>query len=410
MSLGMGPGNALHMHNETPTGNASLTWVRGNHTYKAGGEVRFEGYNAYNQTYTNGWMTFSPIETGEPALNGVPLAGGSVGYGYASFLLGAVDNGFTGVPSNTRVGSNAWAWFVQDSWKVTRKLTLDYGLRYDFSTYLAEQYGRLANFGPGTPNPAAGGRLGAVVFDGHLPGRCGCNIASNYPYAYGPRIGLAYQITPKLVLRTGAGVTYAKTDDNNQVSFSTGSQNRYNSPSYGDPAFLMKNGMRYKIVWPNFYTGQLPLPGTLSAPLLAFDRHSGRPARQIQWSFGLQREIGRDIVVEAAYVGNRGAYWSASAMVQPNQNRPAALLADGLDINSQAARTLLASPIGSSLAIQSGYGTLPYAGFPATASVAQSLRPFPQFTTPIYNYPPWATPGTTRFKPKRPNACRMVWT
>ena len=99
----------------------------------------------------------------------------------------------------------------------------------------------------------------------------------------------------------------------------------------------MKNGMPYKIVWPNFYTGQLPLPGTLSAPLLAFDRHTGRPARQIQWSFGLQREIGRDIVVEAAYVGNRGAYWSASAMVQPNQNRPTGC--------SRTDSTLIARPL-----------------------------------------------------------------
>ena len=131
MSLGMGPGNAISLHNPVPTGNTSLTWVRGNHTYKAGGEVRFEGYIAYNQTYTNGWMTFSPNQTGLPSLNGANLGGGNVGYSYASFLLGAVNNGFTGVPTTTRVGSHSFAWFVQDSWKVTRKLTLDYGLRYD---------------------------------------------------------------------------------------------------------------------------------------------------------------------------------------------------------------------------------------------------------------------------------------
>ena len=79
----------------------------------------------------------------------------------------------------------------------------------------------MQDFGPSTPNPSAGGRLGAVVFDGYLPGRCQCHIASNYPFAYGPRLGVAYQIVPSLVFRAGAGVSYAKTDDNNQLSFST---------------------------------------------------------------------------------------------------------------------------------------------------------------------------------------------
>lgn len=386
MSLGMGPGNAIHLVNTVPTANASLTWVRDNHTYKAGGEVRFEGYVAFNQTYTNGWMTFSPVETGLPSLNGVALAG-SVGYNYASFLLGRVDNGFTGVPTNTRVGSHSFSWFIQDSWKVTRKITLDYGLRYDFGTYLKEQYGRMADFSPSTPNPSAGGRLGATVFDGYGPGHCQCNIASNYPFAFGPRIGLAYQITSKTVLRTGAGVSYYKTDDNNSLSFSTGSQNRYSAPSYGDPAFVMAQGMPYQITWPNYDPGQLPLPGTLAAPLIAFDRHSGRPARTLSWSFGLQREIAKDLVVEAAYVANRGVWWSASAMVQPNQNTVASLAADGFDLSNAADRAVLSSPITSAAAIARGL-TLPYPGFPPGASVAQALRPFPQFTTPIFNYPP----------------------
>jgi hypothetical protein len=285
------------------------------------------------------------------------------------------------------VGSHSFSYFVQDSWKVTRRLTLDYGLRYDFGTYLQSQYGLLANFGPSTPNPSAGGRQGATVFDGYLPGRCQCHLASNYPFAYGPRIGLAYQINPKTVLRTGAGVSYYKTDDNNSLSFSTGSQNRYSAPSYGYPAFVMAQGMPYKITWPNFDPGQLPLPGTVSAPLLAIDREAGRPARTLSWSFGLQREIARDLVVEASYVANRGVWWSASAMIQPNQNTVASLAADGFDLSNPADRAVLSSPITSAAAIARGL-TLPYPGFPAGASVAQALRPYPQFTTPIFNYPP----------------------
>src|SRR5262249_31006581 len=153
---------------------------------KAGGEMIVEGYPAFNQTYANAWIVFSAVESGLPSTNGQSLQGGSTGFPYASFLLGGVDNGFVGVPSKSRMGSHAFSWFVQDSWKVTRNLTLDYGLRYDFQTYLREQYGRIAYFSASTPNPGVGGRLGAVAFDGSLPGHCMCDIAHNYPYAYGP--------------------------------------------------------------------------------------------------------------------------------------------------------------------------------------------------------------------------------
>jgi outer membrane receptor protein involved in Fe transport len=109
------------------------------------------------QTYSNGWLVFSAIESGLPSTNGQALSGGSVGFPYASFLLGGVENGFIGVPSRSRLGSHAFSWFVQDSWKVTRKLTLDYGLRYDFQSYLREEHGRIPYFSASTPNPSAGG-------------------------------------------------------------------------------------------------------------------------------------------------------------------------------------------------------------------------------------------------------------
>ena len=376
----MGPGSIAKLQNYKPTANASLTWVRNNHTYKAGGEMIIEGYPAYNQTYANGWMTFSPIESGLPSTNGQSLAGGSVGFPYASFLLGGVDNGFIGVPSKSRLGSHAFSWFVQDSWKVTRRLTLDYGLRYDFQSYLKEEYGRIPYFSAGTANPAAGGRLGAVAFDGYGPGHCNCDIAHNYPFAYGPRIGLAYQITSKTVLRAGAGVSYYKTSENGLNSFSTGSQYIYTSPTYGTPAYTLQSGVPYQITWPNFNPGQVPLPGTIGSPSQQIDPHAGRPARIMQWSIGLQREIGHNVVVEANYVGNRGAWWSSAYIICPNCIDQATLNHYGLSLNSAADLQLLGSPLNSSTAIARGFSNPPYPGFPLTASVAQALRPFPQFS------------------------------
>ena len=374
----IGPGTANRQENTKPTANTSLTWVRNNHTYKAGGEVRVEGFVAKSRTYANAYLVFDPSETGLPALSGVGLPA-TVGFNYASFLLGSPDHGFIGVPSDTRVGSHNLSGFVQDTWKVTRKLTIDYGLRYDFETYPKEQYGRTAIFSPSTPNPAAGGRLGAVAFDGSGPGHCDCSLAHNYPFAFGPRIGLAYQLGSKTVLRVGSGISYGRTDDNNALSSVTGSLQLYQTASYGDPAYLMSTGLPYHVVFPNLDPGQTPLPGTTNSPQVQLDQNAGRPPRIFQWSIGAQREISKNIVVEAAYVGNRGAWWNSNYMVNPNLMTAAMYAAVGLDINNPADQQLITSPINSQLAASRGFNKLPYAGFPAGATVGQSLRPFPQF-------------------------------
>ena len=109
-----GPGNQIHLIYRKPTANTSLTWVRNNHTYKLGGEMMVDGYQNFNETYSMGWLNYSPNETGLPALNGVSLAS-TVGFAYASFLVGAVDNGFSGVPAVTHMGAHSLSYFVQDS-------------------------------------------------------------------------------------------------------------------------------------------------------------------------------------------------------------------------------------------------------------------------------------------------------
>ncbi len=374
----MGPAQAVQLNYTKPTGTASLTWVHNNHTFKVGAETILNGYVAFNRTYSNAWIAFSPNETGLPSLNGVSLPG-TVGFNYASFLLGRVDNGYAAIPTKTRMGSHGISWFIQDSWKVTRKLTLDYGLRYDFQTYLKEQYGRYGVFSPSTPNPSVGGLPGALIFEGHGNGRCNCSFAHNYPWAFGPRLGLAYQMLPKTVLRIGAGISYSKPDDNNSLSLSTGSQQIYSTASYGDPAYLMRDGLPYTINWPNFNPGQIPLPGTTSSPSQLFDQNAGRPARQLQWSIGIQREVFPNLMVEADYVGNRGVWWNAPFLLNPNILTPQILSAHGLDINDPNDLKLLALPINSPTAIARGFGNPPYPGFPMTSTVAQSIRPFPQF-------------------------------
>src|SRR5262249_20770115 len=125
---------------EKPTGNVNMTWVKGNHTYKFGGDTTLQGYPTHNRWRANGNFQFGRSQTGNPWENGQALNVASpTGSVYASFLMGLPDSLSLAQPTFTRLGGHAFAFFAQDDWKVTRKLTIGYGLRYDFQTYLREQ-------------------------------------------------------------------------------------------------------------------------------------------------------------------------------------------------------------------------------------------------------------------------------
>src|SRR5262249_22937490 len=117
------------------------------------------------------------------------------------------------------------------------------------------------------------------------------------------------------------------------------------------------------------------------------DPSAGRPPRQSQWSIGIQREITRDLVAEASYVGNRGVWWQAPGLVNVNAITPQILSAHGIDLSKTADQSLLTSLVTSATAVSRGI-TLPYTGFPTNQTVAQSLRPFPQFGTIPVSGPP----------------------
>ena len=367
------------IHSWRPSGNVSMTWIHSNHTYKAGAEAIVGNYSYGQQSTTRGLFAFSNQSTSDSALFGQTIPGSAViGFPYASFLLGAVNSATVGAPTDQHMGEKSYALFLQDTWKITRKFTLDYGLRWDYQTYLREGAGRMPSFSPTTLNPTIG-RLGATIFDGFLPGRCQCNFASNYPFAIGPRLGAAYQITSKTVFRAGIGLVYAKTAAYDNLTI-IGNDQSLTGPGQFIPALYLKNGVTVPTTWPNLDPGQFPTPGTVSAPAnyANIDPNAGRPARQLQWSIGLQREIHKDLVVEATYVGNRGAWWLAPNMVAYNAITPQLLASYGLDINNAADRTLLQSNILSPAVIAKGF-KLPYATFPTAQTLDQALRPFPQF-------------------------------
>ncbi len=388
----MGP-NGLYNNGQTqslmikPTYNGSISWVRNDHTFKFGGEGYVAGYPNINRGRTDGLYNFSANQTSLPYLNAASLRGKPIGFPYASFLLGLVDNADVASISNPRLGKKQVAFFAQDSWKITRRLTLDYGLRWDYGSYQREQYGRMPSFSPTTPNPSVGGRLGGVIFEGSGPGRCNCDFAQNYKYAFGPRLGMAYQINRKTVFRAGWGISYGTTADNNQGTQMITAGNPIYPATFGDAAMVLSTGLPRtadQIAWPKYDAGLYPLKG--NPAIVAFpnglgliDPNAGRPPRVFQWSAGIQREISQNLAVEVSYVGNRGAWWQANGLVDYNGITQSRLASFNLDLNNAADRTLLLSKLSDPIASQRGFNTPPYQGFPLSQTVAQSLRPFPQF-------------------------------
>jgi hypothetical protein len=388
--VGIGSEAGTNAITQSPSFNTSATWIQGNHTFKFGGEFRVEAFPPIVDGNTLGVYNFAANETGQPFQN-VAVAGSNVGLGYASFLLGLVDNTSISNPTHPHMGKTVFGTYAQDSWKITRRLTFDYGFRYDYATYLREGLGRAPDFSPSTANPSVGGILGAAVYDGSGPGRCNCSIAHNYPLAFAPRLGAAYQLNNKTVIRAGFGIVYNSTEANNNAAGGLAGSNASTPQSlFGTPVTTLAAGYPsngYPPSWPNYSAGQYPTSAPIPGPFLGafMDENAGRPPRQYQWSVGVQREITRDMVFEAAYVANRGVWWQAPGLLNLDAITPARLQAVGLDINNANDRTLLTSLLSSSAAAARGFNKAPYPGFPVGQTVAQALRPYPQFTSiPVY--------------------------
>jgi hypothetical protein len=395
MSLSIGPAHGTMYPTTKPTATASVTWVRNNHTYKFGGDWRIDAFTNRSRGTSNGSFSFASTQTGLPSTEQQPLQGGGVGLAYASFLLGRVSSATVGPVRDPQFRHSSTAFYAQDTWKITRRLTVDYGLRRDYASAPHELWNRWSMFGPTVPNPAAGGLLGGTVYEGYGPGRCNCRFSDTYPYAFGPRLAVAYQILPKTVLRVGWGLVYSHPV---VLDFFGGSLNgvgyntlNFATTTYGEAAVLLKNGLQYNradLYAATLNPGDRPTPGQTNSPGNLIDRHAGRPGRSTQINISLQREVTPNLVVEAAYVANRGVWLQGRTatgtaddpqLVDFNAMSAARLRAFGLDVANSADQSLLRSTIGSSTAASRGFNKLPYPGFPTTATVAQSLRPYPQF-------------------------------
>lgn len=335
-----------------------VTKISGNHTLKFGADVRKLSYANFQVSAPSGSFNFPA------SLTGNPQATSGTGSGFATFLLGQVGSGALQVNAFPTFIGHSYAFFAGDDWKVTRRLTLNLGLRYDFQSPPVERRGLSSNFDPSGPNPVNANLMGKMEFARHDYGDA---VWSPNRKNIGPRIGFAYDLggQGKTVLRGGYGILYTQTFGQAFISSSNGFSTTSNYLPPGNnanfAAFQLQNG-------PPFIDQPLGAalgPGAfLGSAVTLEETHRGTPYVQ-QWNFGVQRELPGGWMVEAAYAGNRGIHLYSSGY-QYDDLDPR-YLSLGLSLQNQAPNPLA--------------GQIPGALGAATVALRQTLLPFPQYSS-----------------------------
>jgi hypothetical protein len=309
-----------HFAHTLYTYSSALSWVKGSHSIKFGGEQRIFFNSFWQPDNPTGLFTFGPDVTNQQAGNGAITQGDS----FASLLLGWGTSGELRIKPPVADKSKETGFYIQDDWKVNSKLTLNIGLRYEWSTPYTERYNRstFADFtdSSGVTVPGVGEVRGITLFP--VSGRRTLPIDRNN---FAPRVGLAYSWDSKTVIRAGAGVYYGA---NMQTNF------QYTGPAYFKNAisyFTKDNYLTQYATLENPFPNGIPVPqGNKYGKLAMWGFDNGgdlsyelnKNAEIYQWSGGIQRLLPRDIVVAVDYSANRSTHlpWGSFAAGTRNRN------------------------------------------------------------------------------------------
>ena len=369
---GNDPKNRGSQENWTYEVHDDVSYVHGRNEWKFGYEFHrgrtFQ--EPLDDSYAQGKFNYSSLETADP------LNRSKTGYSFASFLLGAADSGTRDF--NTKGVNNIYMYdglYIQDNFKATSKLTLNLGVRYELFIPRTDTNLTLSTFDPTVPNPAAGGHLGALTFAGLGPGRNGrVRYGHIYGHNFGPRVGLAYQLNSKTVIRTGYGMYYSSANGNTgggcfpcgwgvSAALSPTSPDGISPAFNWDAGFPIPANFKYPpIIDPTYANGQ---------SVLVVSNRDGLPGRIQNWQLNVQRELPFGFLLDAAYLGSYSEH--LNNWVEFNQVNPKYL----------SLGPLLGLSITDPRVVAAGY-TKPYDSFKGT--LAQSLRPYPQYNAIIGNY------------------------
>jgi hypothetical protein len=356
-------------------------WVKGRHTLNIGWELRrtYQDDNECQQCAGN--FNFSNNTTADP-FNPNNLA--NTGNSFASYLLGTVD-------SADRIGSQEerlrnWdiSGWIQDDFKVNNKLTVNLGVRYDIMVPFTAVGNYIVYFDSTIPNPGANGLPGAATQFGNCFGCSGVTRAAVHWNHFSPRTGFSYALNSKTVLQGGFSMNYL---DGGAYEYGTSKV----AVNYGNllVGSYAQNSTGSTIQgFGSWDTNVAPLPGpTPFSPQIgnATNINAFNPARDgiapydLVWSMGVQRELPYNMLLTAAYTGNRGNFLP-SQLNPINQINPAYLTQYGPLLGR-----LVTDPLAVAAGIKSPYPSF-VSDFGSSATVLQALRPYPMYAGIFNNF------------------------
>ena len=338
----------------------SFSWARGKHNIKFGFEIRKMQNNSVNPG--NGPSTvYTQGATALPNAASQSFTGNS----YASFLLG--DAYQVGMFINDITNGPRWAQYmtyVQDDWKVSSRLTLNLGLRYEVPKPFYDVNLASSTIDMTKPNPAAGNLPGTLIFAPDWYKQTGNkSFMDTSWHEFGPRVGLAYRLDQNTVIRTAYGIFY-------NAGFGLGNGFRGSTAGYSvNSTAAAPNPWEYKWNIDTPYTIDFQMPPFTSpsfgvessSSFSAITRDLGKSAYIQTWNFGLQRQLKGNIVLEADYVGNKGTrlpslrfqgkqlqpwYWGLGGLLTKNIRDPAVAAAGFQPPYSTFRSTTLARALG----------------------------------------------------------------
>jgi len=346
--------------------NEALSWVKGKHSLKFG--ARFSDYIAQeNQSLgqENGNYSFSPLETG----NGTT----GLGDAFASFLLGQVDSANLTVGTPIGYSTKYYAFYGQDSWRLTPKLTANIGLRYDVQNPFNAPGSNIMS--QTAKNPGAANVAGAIIYTGDQG--TGTEFMKTSYGAVGPRVGFAWSATPNTVVRAGYGIMYGPHEYS--LARQTFPGTHLSSPAPGTPVVQWDTGYKAGQVVP-FSATKNPSISNGQGGIVTLDpSKSGRLMDTQIAQVDVERSW-KSILFGAAYLGQfshhiKGSNGADQVQLANINQIPVSDLKYG---------ALLTKSITDPAVVAAGF-TPPYSGF--TGTLAQALRTFPQYQSVINQIP-----------------------
>jgi len=302
--VALGPDRASYFLNaeENREVQGHITWIRGGHSLKFGGNIAFQTFNVFRPERPSGSYDFGRTFTQGPNPN---TSAATAGHGAATFLLGLPTGGTFSDDPSLAASQRYYAWYLQDDWKLTRTLTLNLGMRWEYQTPWNDRFNQLGYFDPDFTDPLTK-QKGLLRFTG----RDGNSRYQTDPDRnnYSPRVGLAWQVKPQTVIRAGYGLFYFPGSGGVGAGASDlGSGFLAQTPVFLGPPPAAPNTPPAGASLGNAFTA-----GFFNAPNDGVGTSIGTAFREWvtplnhHWNFNIQRTLGKSVLVEAAYAGSRG--------------------------------------------------------------------------------------------------------